>query len=142
MSADLEAELRAFLIADAAVAALVGERVYPAPAPQNSLMPFVTFQRISATREYTLAGPAGLAGVLMQIDCWADAPEYDGNYAVTKEVATAVRLCLEGYSGLFTSIYVQEITVDNERDVFEPQDKTRRASLDFRIWHNEEFTPR
>jgi hypothetical protein len=142
MSADLEAELRAFLIADPGVSALVGQRVYPAPAPQNATMPFITFQRISVSREYTLAGPAGLAGVLMQIDGWADAPEYDGNYAVTKEIATAVRLCLEGYAGLFTSIYVQEITVDNERDIFEPQDKTRRASLDFRIWHVEEVTPR
>jgi hypothetical protein len=142
MSASLEVELRAFMLADAAIAARVGERIYPAPAPQNATMPFITFQRISATREYTLAGPAGLAGALMQIDCWADAPEYDGNYAVTKDIATAVRLCLEGYAGLLTSIYVQEITVDNERDIFEPQDKTRRASFDFRIWYDEEITAR
>ena len=77
LSSLLEYQLRAFLLADDDVFALVGNRIYPAPAPQNSAMPFVTFQLVSTDREYSIAGRSGLAGPLIQLDCWSDAPEYN-----------------------------------------------------------------
>ena len=54
---DLEFQVRAFLLATRAVTDIVADRVYPAPAPQNTPSPFVTFQRISVDRNYTIYGP-------------------------------------------------------------------------------------
>ena len=138
----LEAELRAFLLADAMIASLVGTGsgfagVYPAPAPQGAPSPFVTFQRITADRVYSIYGPSGLAGPLIQIDCWSEAPEHGGTYGETKDLAEAVRRRLDGYRGAMGSVTVQEVTIETESDLYEPQDKTRRVSFDFRIWFEE-----
>lgn len=135
----LEAELRTFLLGDATIAGLLGAAgaVYPAPAPQNTPSPFVTFQRIAADRIYSLRGPSGLAGPLIQIDCWSEQPELGGSYAQAKALGEAVRKRLDGYRGAMGSVAVKEITIEGERDLFEPQDKTRRVSFDFRIWHEE-----
>ncbi len=133
----LELELRGFLLADPAIAAIVGDRIYPDPAPQNAVMPFITLGRVSALHEYDLDGYAGQAGPLIQIDCWADAPEYNGNYGLTKQLGLAVKNRLNGYIGPIGVIPRADAAIATERDIFDPQDRTRRASIDFRIWHDD-----
>jgi hypothetical protein len=137
LATTLEYQLRLFLLADPDIAALVGTRVYPSPAPQNAEMPCITFQRVSTDREYSLDGRSGLAGPIIQIDCWSDAPEYAGKYATAKTVAETVRLILESFRGFMGPVRVQEVTITSERDLFEAQDRTRRVSIDYRIWHDE-----
>jgi Protein of unknown function (DUF3168) len=133
----LEYQLRQFLLGLTDLAALVADRVFPAPAPQNAIMPLVTLQRISTAREYALQGRVGLAGAVIQIDCWADAPEYAGSYALAKQIAETVRLSLESFQGFMGPVRIQEVTLDTENDIFEPMDRTRRVMADYRIWYDE-----
>ena len=133
----LEYQLRLFLLNDNDVATLVADRVFPAPAPQNSVMPLITLQRVSADREYALEGRVGMAGALVQVDCWADAPEYAGSYGVAKQVAEVVRLKLESLMGYMGVLRIYEITIASESDMFETMDRTRRVSADYRIWYAE-----
>ena len=135
----LEQELRAFLMADAAITAQLGDvgAIYPAPAPQNCPSPFVTFQRITAERVYSNDGFSGLAGPIIQIDCWVESPELNGSYAAAKNLGEAVRRRLDGYVGPMGSIMTRGATIESERDLYESQDKTRRVSFDFRIWYDE-----
>ena len=133
----LEYALRQFLLTDSDVTSLVSNRVFPAPAPQNSVMPLITLQRVSADREYALEGRVGMAGALVQVDCWADAPEYAGSYGVVKQVAEVVRLKLESLMGYMGVLRIYEITIASESDMFETMDRTRRVSADYRIWYAE-----
>jgi Protein of unknown function (DUF3168) len=138
---DLEFQVRAFLLAVRAVADIVADRIYPAPAPQNAPSPFVTFQRISVDRNYTIYGPAALTGAVLQIDCWSDAPEYQGNYREAKLLGIAVRQALHGFRGMMGLLHIQETNIESERDLFEAQDHTRRVSFDFRFWYDEDELP-
>jgi uncharacterized protein DUF3168 len=134
---DLEVNLRQWLVATLP-GGLVDERIFPAPAPQNSVAPYITFQRISTERVYSFDGYSKLAGALVQIDCWSDAPEYAGSYAEAKNVANEVRKLLVDYRGNFGPVVIQETTIESEHDLFEAQDHTRRVSFDFRFWFEEE----
>ena len=135
---DLEFQVRAFLLASEAVTDIVADRVFPAPAPQNTPAPYVTFQRITADRNYTIQGPDRLTGALLQIDCWSDAPEYQGSYSAAKLLGKAVRNALHGFRGMMGPLRIQETDIESERDVFEAQDLTRRVSFDFRFWYDED----
>jgi len=134
---DIEYQVRAFLLADADVASVVGTRVFPAPAPQNTAAPFVTLQRVSTERVYSDDGYSKLCGPLLQIDCWSDAPEYAGSYLEAKKAAQAVRHALNGFRGMMGPLRVQETTIETEHDLFDAQDRTRRVSYDFRFWHDD-----
>jgi Protein of unknown function (DUF3168) len=136
----LEYQLRIFLLTLPDLVALIGDRIFPAPAPQNAGMPFVTFQRVSTERVYSDDGRSGLAGPTIQIDCWADAPEYAGSYGAAKEIAEAIRLELESFRGMWGPIRIQEVTITSENDLYEGQDRTRRVTVDYRIWHDESRT--
>ena len=98
----------------------------------------MTFQRISVDRNYTIYGPDALTGALLQIDCWSDAPEYQGSYRDAKLLGIAVRQALHGFRGMMGPLRIQETNIESERDLFEAQDHTRRVSFDFRFWYDED----
>lgn len=136
----IESGLRALLIADAGVKALVADRVYPMPAPQNGQYPFLTWQRISGQRVFSMGGPSGLAEPRFQIDVWSanreNRPDGGGPYAEARSIADAVRRALDGFNGTLDGIRASAILLD-ERDLFENESGTTRVSMDFRIWHEE-----
>jgi hypothetical protein len=108
-----EAVCRSALVADAAVAALVGTRVYPVIAPATADLPFVTFRRSGIQREHTLSGPMGMPVVQMTVDMYATT--YEG----VRELADRVRLSLDGYgTATAESVVVNNVSLDNEADGF------------------------
>jgi hypothetical protein len=135
----IESGLRALIMGDATVGAAVAARVFPSPAPQNSVYPFITFQRISGQRVRSLAGPSRVALPVFQIDVWADSREQlqGGNsYMASRAIADAVRHALDGYSGRIEG-YAVTIIFQDERDLVEDEPRITRVSMDFRIWHEE-----
>lgn len=132
----LEADLRAFLLADAGVAALVGDRISPAPGPQDQAYPFVTFTLISDQGVQSLSGPSGLDYPVYQIDAWSDSTERGGSQAEAIAVAKAVTAALDGYIGLWPSGSVATLKLD-ARDLRDPESKAFARSTDFRIWIQE-----
>ena len=64
----IEPALRAYVLADPAVSALIGTRWYPVVLPQSTAFPAVTYQRITTTRVGSHHGPSGLAAARFQID--------------------------------------------------------------------------
>ena len=108
-----EAVCRSALVADPAVAALVGTRVYPVIAPATADLPFVTFRRSGIQREHTLSGPMGMPVVQMTVDMYATT--YEG----VRELADRVRLTLDGYgTATAESVVVNNVSLDNEADGF------------------------
>lgn len=129
----MEEALRAYLRADAALAALVSTRVEWLKRPQGSALPSVTLQIASAPRSYTMGGRVALVGYLVQMDVWA------ASYTSMKAVSRALIVALDG----LIEAPFQAALIENERETTEPQDGPDatgstdfyRSSLDVRVWH-------
>lgn len=136
--------LRAFLLADATIAASVGPRIYPLKLPQAVTYPAITIFRVSAVRANVLHGAASLARPRYQIDCWVRETTGANAFTAAQELGGAVRARLEGYSGVMTdpapsppAEYQTGVTFDDERDLFDPDVNGGyfRHSADYLVWH-------
>ena len=120
--ADLYAQLRG-------VAAL-GDRVYPLTAPQNVQHPYVTYQRISATRYSAFGGDLATVEAVMQVDLYVMAGK---GYEPMNTTSDAVRSALQRIgSGNIITVFI-----DAERDDFEEDTELYRKSFDVRAWYRE-----
>jgi hypothetical protein len=66
-----EADLRARLLADAAIAGLVGTRIYWKIRAQGSALPAIVLGTIYGPRDQHFEGPIGTQGNRIQFDCLA-----------------------------------------------------------------------
>lgn len=130
----MEELLRARLLANSALVALVAQRVVWLERPQGATLPSITLQIVSAPRDYTLSGPQGFLRYLVQIDVWAS------SYKSMKQAARATVAALHTLKAPPLQCFVE-----NEDESFEAQggpDSTGstnfyRTRLDVRAW----FTP-
>jgi hypothetical protein len=115
-----------------AVAALVGDAIYPVEAAQG--LPnngrYIVYQKIASTAATSHGQPGDaedtLDESLYQFSC----------YAPTAKEAKAIRRALRSdilYPGAMTGIVV---TAPVERDGDEPEVDSKRADLDVTIFHN------
>lgn len=81
--------VRDTLIADPAVSAIVGSRIFPVLLPEGTVPPMISLHRISATPENSLTGFAGLDVTVVAIDCWA--ANYQGLLALRDAVRTRMQ---------------------------------------------------
>lgn len=88
--------LRAFLLDNGAIAAVVDYRIYPLRLPQKAVFPAIVLTRVDEMNGAHLRGPNRLNVARIQIDSWA----------LTFDAAVALgRLCgqrLDGYQGTWT----------------------------------------
>lgn len=121
--------LRAHLLANSGVAAIVGVRVYAVILPQIPTLPCITYQQITGARSHTLDGAAS-PHPLFQIDCWGE------GFEQANLLGDAVSSCLDGFRGSLGSLLaVTECLEINRQDLYEPETKEFRVSFDFQIWH-------
>lgn len=108
-----EQGLATVLVSDPAVAAVVGQRIYPVIAPAAADLPFITWRRSGVQRSHTLAGPMGMPTVVMSVDLYAV------TYEAVRDLADRVRRALDGYGGSPSdSVVVDNVSLDNEADGF------------------------
>lgn len=127
--------LRAFILADTAIAALVGTRMYPIQLPQNPTLPAIRFFRASGTRPQSTTGPLGQSNPRFQIDSYAISFEAANN------LSELIRKRLDGYRGPAGSEddFIQGAFFETERDFWEaePLPGMYVASRDYMIWFRE-----
>lgn len=128
----MEAAFIALLLADAPIAAIVGDRVYPGRRLQGSAFPSIVSTRISGQPLYVDEGRAGLLNARMQVDCWAQ------TYTDAKTLARAVDTLLSAFSGVFAGVNFSYIMLDEERDLNESganqSEYLYRVAMDFIVW--------
>jgi hypothetical protein len=113
----IEKALRAKLIGDATIAALVSGRVFPDKIPERDtdgdppVMPALVYQMIASNRDHTLDGPSGLVEGAFQIKC------FDDNYSGAVDLADAVRLEIDGFEGTVAGVEIHGIFLDVEIDL-------------------------
>lgn len=142
MSFRVEHAFRVLLTESPTISALVGKRMYPNVAPQNrptdSADTHIVYQIVdSVVGERFLDGPGTWTRTRVQLDC------YSRNYDQARDLADAIRLVADGYSGQVTgadgsSLLLRTIRLDDTRDGYEfgsDEIGWHRASMDFIIWH-------
>jgi len=128
---DMQAALRARLVADAGVAALVAGRIYWVQAPQDDGLPRITLQIISDGRPQTFHGFQPLRSTKVQVDCRA------ASYSAASAIAEAVIAELatpETSNGIIFGR--PQIDAKRDGDLFERSNaqEIHRTSLDLIIW--------
>lgn len=123
----LEAALRAFVLADGNVAALVGARMHPRKLPQSPLLPAIVYQRVATRRSHDLAGPDGVPRPRLQLTCWA------ASSGAAYQLAGGVRQRLDGYCGAMGAVTVGSVQCTGEFDVEDPEAGRSGVALEFLI---------
>jgi hypothetical protein len=137
--------LRAFLLADADIAAAVDDRIVPWPLDQGIEFPAITITKISGIRIGNLSGPATLARPRYQIDYWTDGTAGADAFLEAESGGALIRNRLEAYVGTWTDTRTSppltikvSIDFEDERDLFEADaalGPLYRHSADYTIWH-------
>lgn len=119
---DFETILLPLLKNDAGLSVLVDGRVFALKMPPGTLLPCVTFQRISGMPANTLAGHSGLEEIDLQIDVWAR--RYDEAKTVAKAVRAAIPPC--------GAIFGAHLIVD--QDIYEEGTNYYRVNMEYTVW--------
>lgn len=132
---DIRKALRAYLLADTAIAAIISDRVYFIKMKQGNVDPCVVFSRISGAGDYYHGGPSGLAMPRYQIDSWSKT----GDAATT--LANLIKARLSGYRGVMgtgpAAVTVQGVFMVDEREDYDDTVQLSRMSRDYFIDHEE-----
>lgn len=131
--------VRDLLLADSAIAALVGDRIYPVELPDGTTFPAVVVSKATGLGDYTLDGDSGLEDSRVQIDSYAV------TYEAAIELKTAIRRNLSGRGPAAASgnpCAIQGAFCINDSDLpasaFERSGpRLRRRMLEFRIWNSQ-----
>lgn len=133
--------LRSYLLADAAIIALVGQRIYSPVAPQGVTKPYLIIQKIG--KQERLKTTTALSGVVMerwQIDAYSD--DSDQCEALAKAVCDGLDLKYdENWSGY--KIYLSEWENENnlsESEIEGSETMSNRIQQDFSIKRSYEKT--
>jgi hypothetical protein len=123
----IEAALRALMIANTDVLAIVSTRIYPNLAPQNATFPLIIFQRIASVHDSYMLSASGFVSVNIQVDAYAE------TYSESKELADAIRVALHGYGGNAYSgakvLNLQSCILESERDGFDNPDGGKESGV-------------
>lgn len=135
---DLRPALRSWLLADAAVAAVVSTRVYPIQLPQGQRQASIVYNRISERGDYHTQGPSGLIETRMQIDAWAPLVDDASDLAdKIKDRMDDLRHSTVsfGTASPIEFVIVQGSFLDSGREDYDSSADMHRMSRDYLIWY-------
>jgi len=127
----LETALRAYVLADPAIAAAVGQRMYPRRLPQGPTLPALVYLRVDTRREHDMDGPDGLPRPRVQVTAWG------ANVQAATELAALVRVRLDGYRGAWGDVTVGSCLCVGERDLDDPETGRSAVAQDYMIQYQE-----
>ena len=132
----LDEAVRALLLAQTSITNIIGQRLYPFRAPDNTPLPCVTYQRVSNLRDHVLSGEqAKFCETIFQIDSWV---EEATKLSQLRTLAQNIRTTLDDFRGVTSGVDIQAILSENEFDQpFDDVSKIFGVSQRYRIFHRE-----
>lgn len=122
--------LRAHVLQQPAVAALIGTRFYPGYAAPEAELPYVIYEQQGRQQAGTLGAPADLRELQVELNVWAN--DYDEAHALSE----ALIACLAGFRGLLGTVPVHLLDLDDEQDRSEPGLGLFNVAVSFRVHHH------
>ena len=133
----IEEALRAFLVADGGVSALVSTRVYPITGLGPEVVsPFVTMTRVGTESPAdSFDGAGDMERATLAVDCHSEA-----SISEATDVAEAVEDALEGFSspGTMGTMTVRGVTKTDRSYAFEDESQTHTWTLEFDLLYTKE----
>lgn len=135
MTLTIEEGIYYLLANNAAVAAIVGDRIYPIKLPQDPTLPAITYQLITPDSMIAHDGMSGTGIKRYQITGFALSPDE------VVDLIEAIRICMTCYKGTIgagaNTIVCQVMLPAGGYESNEPEIERYMRALDFIIWHNE-----
>jgi hypothetical protein len=119
--------LKNYLSANAAIAALCPESIFPQVMPLEAKLPAITYSLDGDTRDQLLDVVGALRQALVSIDV------FDPDHYVAHQLADTVEGSLVDYRGAFGSKTAEHIRLERRFDLFESDSKLYRVSQQFLI---------
>lgn len=136
-----EAAIRTLLLARHSGSSDLTASIFPSgDTPENAVVPYGTYTRISTNRDPVLSAASGIVSARIQVD-W-----HHTGFDYLRTMATAARLALDGYRGTVTigsdTLEVLSIRLaDEDESAIGPESGQERRILvysqDFEIWYRE-----
>ena len=102
--------------------------IYPYFLPQSHIgFPALTYSMDDDLEQTLIDGTSTMKEAILSVDCWA----YD--YIRAHDLADAVKDEMVDYTGTFGSSTVNHCRKERELDLYEPDTKVYRVSLQFRV---------
>ena len=105
----IESILRAILVADPGVAAIIGTRAYQGQLPREPTFPAIVYQMISRPQD----GLTGIVQARMQYTCMAE------SWREAADLVDAVRCALHGYRGVQDGARIEYIQYAGQHDDYD-----------------------
>lgn len=122
--------VRSALLADAAVAALVGTRVYAKKLPQAVTYPAATLELISGDPGNTVAAAGTMKWSRVRINAWGT------TYATAEGLAHKIEAALNVKKSTQGAVRLASINAQGLRDFYEPDVEAHYHSQDFSIHYS------
>lgn len=124
----LHGAIRALLVADTAVLALVSTRIYPMVLPLDVTLPAISIHEVSGAENAI----TGHGYPRYQISCWASGAS---GFSQVQSMKDAVKDCLNRYKGVASGNHIKQITFLGSLDDYETETKVYHIPLDFQVIH-------
>ena len=113
-----------FFSVQSTVTDFVGTRIFPNVIPQdNTTYPAIRYAFISEVHDQDLQGSAGVVRCRVQID------SYSTSFLESIQMREAIRLILEGFSGLMDTTEVLWSSLDDSQSEWEPPQDSSDVGL-------------
>jgi hypothetical protein len=104
--------IRAILLADSSVAALIGVNIFPRVVPDDASVPAIAYFRESHERVRSLSGERSTADANYDVECWGT------TYDEAEALGDAAHAALADYAGTISGVTFQHIRIIDEDDAF------------------------
>lgn len=125
----VHAALHGILLANTAVSALVGTRIYPSVLPQGVTYPAISYEQIHGSEATGPQAYRGLYRSVCQVSVFAR--DRAGTIALAGAVATA----LKRYRGTVAGVQVSDVFIDDSIDIYDPEAGAYFIAQEYRIYH-------
>lgn len=126
---DIEQALVSHLLADSALTAIIGDRLYPLAIPETGKVPAVVYQRISSQRVLALDGSSSANSPRIQFSCYA------ASFGQAKQIAMKLYESLDCFRGVLGNKTKAAVLMADNRDDFEQETGRYRCGVDFFVLH-------
>jgi len=107
-------------------------RTQPGFIEQDSILPAISYLKVSEGTSYTQQGPSNLLKPMFQIDIW------DKSFKQAVTLAKKLRKGISGYNGTVEGIEIKGIFLRNNSGVYEDAPELWRNRTLIELWYKED----
>jgi hypothetical protein len=115
----------------------LGAKVYPKRVPQDAGYPAITYQRISGVRISAMGRDTGLAHPRFQVSAFSGGTASVSAYDHATQIAAQIRAALQRFRGTVAGVEIQDIFIDNDTDIGDPNSEIEGIATDVVVWARE-----